>query len=178
MKDIVISRERDQLLAQTRQMQDYMNKFKEVDNVLVIKAYLALVEDYLTSVDENNKLLERLCQEISGRHDENDSIQYVDYNRIINSIVDLGSKIDVLLEKISGKEGLIASSNTFKKRQENKDTNTRYIKDLSTDQLIKDYRSQGCKLTQSLVDYYNKKFGITYGGLRKRLIDAGAWKKT
>lgn len=49
------------------------------------------------------------------------------------------------------------------------------IDGLNTQDIIADYQANGNSIPKSMVEKYNKAYGISYSGLRMRLVKAGAW---
>lgn len=54
--------------------------------------------------------------------------------------------------------------------------NNRYIAGLRTADLIKDYISNDYHITAEMKEKYRSEYGITYNGIRNRLIQADIWK--
>lgn len=90
-------------------------------------------------------------------------------------------KIDVLAEQNKAVLSLIeenAKTLAFhKKIRESKGSKSpNYIEGIDNSQLVKDYIAHGYKLSGEVADKYTSAYGITYGALRLRLINAGVWK--
>lgn len=90
------------------------------------------------------------------------------------------SKIDVLAEQNKAVLSLIeenAKTLAFhKKIRESKGAKSpNYIEGIDNTQLVQDYIQHGYNL-RAISDEYSEKYGITYGALRLRLINAGVWK--
>lgn len=91
------------------------------------------------------------------------------------------SKIDVLAEQNKAVLSLVeenAKTLAFHKRiRESKGSKSpNYIEGIDNSQLVKDYIAHGYKLSGEVADKYTSAYGITYGALRLRLINAGVWK--
>ena len=54
--------------------------------------------------------------------------------------------------------------------------NSRYIKGLRTADIIQDYIKNGYHITAEMKEKYKKEYGVTYNGIRNRLIQADIWK--
>lgn len=110
---------------------------------------------------------------------------YHKFNKIIVKNVELMSSYKELmvtlnktLETIDENAKLIASSkgNREKQRSATGSNSNRFIQELDTEELIKIYRENNNSIPKDIKDMYNRKYGITYNGLRERLIKAGVWK--
>ena len=90
------------------------------------------------------------------------------------------SKIDDLAEQNKAVLSLIAENAKtlafHKKIRESKGAKSpNYIEGIDNTQLVQDYIQHGYNL-RAISDEYSEKYGITYGALRLRLINAGVWK--
>ena len=54
--------------------------------------------------------------------------------------------------------------------------NSRYIKGLRTADIIQDYIKNDYHITAEMKEKYKKEYGVTYNGIRNRLIQADIWK--
>lgn len=89
-------------------------------------------------------------------------------------------KIDDLAEQNKAVLSLIAENAKtlafHKKIRESKGAKSpNYIEGIDNTQLVQDYINAGYNL-RAISDEYSEKYGITYGALRLRLINAGVWK--
>lgn len=90
------------------------------------------------------------------------------------------SKIDDLAEQNKAVLSLIAENAKtlafHKKIRESKGSKSpNYIEGIDNTQLVQDYINAGYNL-RAISEEYFEKYGITYGALRLRLINAGVWK--
>ena len=90
------------------------------------------------------------------------------------------SKIDTLAEQNKAVLSLVeenAKTLAFHKRiRESKGSKSpNYIEGIDNTQLVQDYIQHGYNL-RAISEEYSEKYGITYGALRLRLINAGVWK--
>jgi SMC interacting uncharacterized protein involved in chromosome segregation len=106
-------------------------------------------------------------------------------NRLKKEREQLESKVDTIvnqldnvLKEIEANAKLIASSKGNREKQRNATgvNSNRYIQELDTEELIRVYRENNNSIPKEVKDVYHRKYGITYGGLRERLIKAGVWK--
>lgn len=54
--------------------------------------------------------------------------------------------------------------------------NPRFIKEVKTNDLVRDYIENGYHITKAMRKHYKDTYGITYNCVRERLIKAGIWK--
>lgn len=96
------------------------------------------------------------------------------YNKQLSNSKDLADKIGDVVSLVEDN----ASSLSFSVRTKNSKgvKSPSYIKELDTHELVSKYIKADYKLTSEIVGEYQEKFGITYHGLRNRLIQAGVWK--
>lgn len=136
--------------------QTYYNRFntiinKDKDNDIVEK------------ILKENKVLSSALVEIIER-----------YSRQVGYTKDLAESINKVLNLIDDNASALEFSVRAKK---SKGVNSpSYIKELDTQELVSKYIKAGYKLTTEIASEYQEKFGITYNGLRNRLIQAGVWK--
>lgn len=136
--------------------QTYYNRFntiinKDKDNDIVEK------------ILKENKALSSALVEIIER-----------YSRQVGYTKDLAESINKVLNLIDDNASALEFSVRAKK---SKGVNSpSYIKELDTQELVSKYIKAGYKLTTEIASEYQEKFGITYNGLRNRLIQAGVWK--
>ena len=89
-------------------------------------------------------------------------------------------KIDDLAEQNKAVLSLIAeNAKTLSFNKKLKDSKGKqspnYIEGIDNTQLVQDYINAGYNL-RAISEEYSEKYGITYGALRLRLINAGVWK--
>lgn len=96
------------------------------------------------------------------------------YNKQLSNNKDLADKIGNMLSLIEDNAAKLSFSVRVKKSKGDKSPS--YIKELDTNELISRYIKADYKLTSEIAGDYQEKFGITYNGLRNRLIQAGVWK--
>ena len=54
--------------------------------------------------------------------------------------------------------------------------NPRYVKEVKTKDLVKEYIENGYHITKAMRKHYKDTYGITYNCIRERLIKEGIWK--
>jgi hypothetical protein len=110
---------------------------------------------------------------------------YHKFNKVLTKNVELmGSYRELMgtlnkaLETIDENAKLIASSKGNREKQRNAtgSNSNRYIQELDTEELIRVYKDNNFSIPKEVYDVYHRKYGITYNGLRERLIKAGVWK--
>lgn len=96
------------------------------------------------------------------------------YNKQLSNSKDLADKIGEVVSLVEDN----ASALSFSVRTKNSKgvKSPTYIQELDTHELVSRYIKADYKLTSEIVNEYKQKFGITYHGLRNRLIQAGVWK--
>lgn len=154
-------------------LNDYLDWYHEVDvqytqqndreTKLLTELENAKLENEKLTIELNNlqRKNEALLTALKKRNTD-DTLK--NFNILSSQLLDL---VDRNVKNIAFGER-IKNSKTF--------GSVTYIKDLDTDLLVKDYIAAGYKLTKELFKKYNDKYGITYHGLRLRLINAGVWK--
>jgi hypothetical protein len=87
-------------------------------------------------------------------------------------------QLDAVLKEIEANAKLIASSKGNREKQRNAvgANSNRYIQELDTEELIQVYKDNNFSIPKEVYGKYHRKYGITYNGLRERLIKAGVWK--
>ena len=95
----------------------------------------------------------------------------------LGDIKELVDTLERVLEIIDKNAKLIAASEGNREKQKHAvgTKSNRYIQELDTEELIKVYRENGNSIPKYVKEEYARKYGITYNGLRERLIKAGVW---
>ena len=165
------------------------NIIKRVDNeeLEVIQSYIA---DTFNTLDDWSKYYS-LFNTILVEKTENDTKEIARLKGIIESLEDEVSRLkddnrvdkvvkdlNKVLNTIEDNAKLIAGSKGNRAKQKNATgcNSNRYIQELDTEKLIKEYQDNNFSITKEIKAYYHRQYGITYNGLRERLIKAGAWK--
>lgn len=147
-------------------------------------------EAFQLSLDSQKKLSERNAQiEEKDKQIEELKRQVVELQKQIgyernkqsDMILNLQRSLDSLNKKNEAALNLVeenAKTLAFHKRiRESKGSKSpNYIEGIDNSQLVKDYIANGYKLSNELAKSYADNYGITYGALRLRLINAGVWK--
>lgn len=119
--------------------------------------------DLSNKIMKDNELLRSKLIELADR-----------YNKQLSNSKDLADKIGDVVSLVEDN----ASALSFSVRTKNSKgvKSPTYIQELDTHELVSRYIKADYKLTSEIVNEYKQKFGITYHGLRNRLIQAGVWK--
>lgn len=129
---------------------------------------IAVTKDVEKLEIENQKLKE----EIARLKSENYILQegYDSWN-------ELKDGINRQIQLVEDHKKLIAASagNREKQKHATGSNSNRFIQELDTEELIKVYRDNGYCIPKEVKNLYKRKYGITYNGLRERLIKAGVW---
>lgn len=96
------------------------------------------------------------------------------YNKQLSNSKDLADKIGEVVSLVEDNASALSFSVRTKNSKGSKSPS--YIQELDTNELVSKYIKADYKLTSEIVNEYKQKFGITYHGLRNRLIQAGVWK--
>ena len=133
----------------------YYHKF----NVILTNRLEELQRENVVLLAENNRLKEEREQ-------------------LENKIDIVLKQLDAVLKEIEANANLIASSkgNREKQRTATGSNSNRFIQELDTEQLIRVYKDNNFSIPKDVYGEYHRKYGITYNGLRERLIKAGVWK--
>lgn len=91
----------------------------------------------------------------------------------LDTIKEFNSLSSEMLNLVKDNVKSIAASVKMKDKSSD---NIRYIEGIDTNVLAEEYKNAGYKLTDEIVSKYNGKYGVTYHGLRNRLVTAGVWK--
>ena len=178
-----------------RAVEDLKNADNEIIN---LKAKLSTYEGLLREKDkyiaqlEQKQVEQNINNEIANINSKLDLIviDREQYNKLYQALKVIGTKysslgeikelVDTLervLETIDKNAKLIAASEGNREKQKHAvgTKSNRYIKELDTEELIKVYRENGNSIPKYAKEEYTRKYGITYNGLRERLIKAGVW---
>lgn len=161
---------------------------KNAENEIVsLKAKLSTYEGLLR---EKDKYIEQLVQKQVEDSSKSSIVNNEQYNKLYQALKVIGTKysslgdikelVDTLervLETINKNAKLIAASEGNREKQKHAvgTKSNRYIQELDTEELIKVYRKNGNSIPKYVKEEYARKYGITYNGLRERLIKAGVW---
>lgn len=142
--------------------EEYYNKFNSIINNKVDKLNednIRLTQDNKRLTQNNNKLIENNA-------------------KLIDRVDNIVSSLDNVLREIEDNAKLIAGSKGNRRKQANAVGNksNRFIQELDTEELIKIYKGNNYSIPKDVKEYYNRQYGITYNGLRERLIKAGVWR--
>lgn len=163
-------------------------ELKNAENEIIsLKAKLSTYDGLLREKDKYIAQLEQKQVEDSSK---SCTINNEQYNKLYQALKVIGTKysslgeikelVDTLervLETIDKNAKLIAASEGNREKQKHAvgTKSNRYIKELDTEELIKVYRENGNSIPKYVKEEYARKYGITYNGLRERLIKAGVW---
>lgn len=163
-------------------------ELKNAENEIIsLKAKLSTYEGLLR---EKDKYIEQLVQKQEEDSSKSSIVNNEQYNKLYQALKVIGTKysslgdikelVDTLervLETIDKNAKLIAASEGNREKQKHAvgTKSNRYIKELDTEELIKVYRENGNSIPKYVKEEYARKYGITYNGLRERLIKAGVW---
>lgn len=163
-------------------------ELKNAENEIIsLKAKLSTYEGLLR---EKDKYIEQLVQKQEEDSSKSSIVNNEQYNKLYQALKVIGTKysslgeikelVDTLervLETINKNAKLIAASEGNREKQKHAvgTKSNRYIQELDTEELIKVYRENGNSIPKYVKEEYARKYGITYNGLRERLIKAGVW---
>ena len=128
-----------------------------------------------------------LREKIKALEIENERLKRVKNNESVNVIAstvgipDLGELSDNIERVLSLVESNVKAVSTavYMKSEANKNTgnkSSRFISEIDTYKLIKDYTDNGYSITKEMLVWYKDRYNITYNGLRNRLINAKVWR--
>lgn len=163
-------------------------ELKNAENEIIsLKAKLSTYEGLLREKDKYIAQLEQKQVEDSSK---SCTINNEQYNKLYQALKVIGTKynslgeikelvdtLEKVLETINKNAKLIAASEGNREKQKHAvgTKSNRYIQELDTEELIKVYRENGNSIPKYVKEEYTRKCGITYNGLRERLIKAGVW---
>lgn len=125
-------------------------------------------------VEADSKEIQRLKGHIETLETEIERIRKEETNKVDKVVKTLQSTLDTINENaklIAGSKG-----NREKQRLAVGNNSNRFIQELDTVELVKVYRANNNSIPKAIKEEYYIKYGITYNGLRERLIKAGVWK--
>ena len=145
---------------------------------------LSYEKDFEETIRKSNEALSKNIED-SIRKDE-------ELRKLKDQLKEIQNKVDTLLiengrlkeqirgvnviDYISEKAEHLARSEAFMIRQTRQhpkgDKHVKYRQDVKIDDLVADYQSEGYKLTYKII----QKYGMTYQGLKVRLVEAGVWR--
>lgn len=167
-----------------RAVEDLKNAETEI---ISLKAKLSTYEGLLREKDKYIAQLEQKQVEYSSK---SSIVNNEQYNKLYQALKVIGTKysslgeikelvdtLEKVLETIDKNAKLIAASEGNREKQKHAvgTKSNRYIQELDTEELIKVYRENGNSIPKYVKEEYARKYGITYNGLRERLIKAGVW---
>lgn len=179
-----ISKYKGIVVGDSKASEDLKNAESEI---ISLKAKLSTYEGLLR---EKDKYIEQLVQKQAEDSSKSSIINNEQYNKLYQELKVIGTKysslgeikelVDTLervLETINKNAKLIAASEGNREKQKHAvgTKSNRYIQELDTEELIKVYRKNGNSIPKYVKEEYARKYGITYNGLRERLIKAGVW---
>ena len=152
-----------------------------------------IVAEYVYSVTEFEQYWTKYCnmfdlaveKEVASLTEERDKL-LIENNILKSHVQHLNIERDVVQQQIEhladvvkcidSNANLIAGSVGHRRKMANRATGEHSVKfdhSVDNEQLVKDYCTEGFKITQELLDKYPS---MTYDGLRKRLMGLGAWR--
>lgn len=185
-----------EIISLKGKLSTYSKLLKEKDNELVQIAQKQATEAVESrQISDNEQLLRDLNNintKISSLNTKIDTliVDKEQYDKLYNALrvvahryknlAGMSELIDTLqqtLETIEENSKLIASSKGNREKQKKAigENSNRYIQEIDTDELIRVYRENNYSIPKYVKDNYHRKYGITYNGLRERLIKAGVW---
>lgn len=136
---------------------DSQKKLSEID---------AQIEEKDKQIAEKDKTIANLRKQLEMEKQRADTA--------IRKIDDLAEQNKAVLSLIEENAKTLAFHKKIRESKGSKSPN--YIEGIDNSQLVKDYIAHGYKLSGEVADKYTSAYGITYGALRLRLINAGVWK--
>ena len=136
---------------------DSQKKLSEID---------AQIEEKDKQIAEKDKIIANLRKQLEMEKQRADTA--------IRKIDDLAEQNKAVLSLIAENAKTLAFHKKIRESKGSKSPN--YIEGIDNSQLVKDYIAHGYKLSGEVADKYTSAYGITYGALRLRLINAGVWK--
>lgn len=135
---------------------DSQKKLSEID---------AQIEEKDKQIAEKDKTIANLRKQLEMEKQRADTA--------IRKIDDLAEQNKAVLSLIAENAKTLAFHKKIRESKGAKSPN--YIEGIDNTQLVQDYINAGYNL-RAISDEYSEKYGITYGALRLRLINAGVWK--
>ena len=146
--------------------QEYYHRFNSIltDKAEADKAEIQELKNKVNNLLEaNKKLIE-------------DNVKLMnDNSKLMDKNVEL---LKESLDTISKNAKLIAASegNREKTKKAVGNNSNRFIQELDTEKLIEVYKGNNYSIPKEVKEFYFRNYGITYNGLRERLIKAGVWR--
>ena len=125
----------------------------------------AQIEQQNKQIAEKDKTIANLRKQLEMEKQRADTA--------IRKIDDLAEQNKAVLSLIAENAKTLAFHKKIRESKGSKSPN--YIEGIDNTQLVQDYINAGYNL-RAISDEYSEKYGITYGALRLRLINAGVWK--
>lgn len=152
----------------------YSKLLKEKDNELVQRD----LNSINTKISSLNTKIDTLIVNKEQYDKLYNALQIVAHR--YENLAGMNELIDTLkqtLETIEENSKLIASSKGNREKQKKAigEYSNRYIQEIDTEELIRIYKENDYSIPKYVKDEYKRKYGITYNGLRERLIKAGVW---
>lgn len=135
---------------------DSQKKLSEID---------AQIEEKDKQIAEKDKTIANLRKQLEMEKQRADTA--------IRKIDDLAEQNKAVLSLIAENAKTLAFHKKIRESKGSKSPN--YIEGIDNTQLVQDYINAGYNL-RAISEEYFEKYGITYGALRLRLINAGVWK--
>lgn len=135
---------------------DSQKKLSEID---------AQIEEKDKQIAEKDKTIANLRKQLEMEKQRADTA--------IRKIDDLAEQNKAVLSLIAENAKTLAFHKKIRESKGAKSPN--YIEGIDNTQLVQDYIQHGYNL-RAISEEYSEKYGITYGALRLRLINAGVWK--
>lgn len=157
-----VERLRDMVEDRNNATKEYISLTRENANVLKLKEEL----------EEKNKKLEELQSLLDNKEKQlNDERNRQD--ELFKMMEKLAVKNEATLSLIEENAKTLSFNKKLKDSKGKQSPN--YIEGIDNTQLVQDYINAGYNL-RAISEEYFEKYGITYGALRLRLINAGVWK--
>ena len=135
---------------------DSQKKLSEID---------AQIEEKDRQIADKDKTIANLRKQLEMEKQRADTA--------IRKIDDLAEQNKAVLSLIAENAKTLAFHKKIRESKGSKSPN--YIEGIDNTQLVQDYINAGYNL-RAISEEYSEKYGITYGALRLRLINAGVWK--
>lgn len=179
-----LQKETEEILTDIGQLfasfDDRLNELSEI--VIESETKSRLLADEVKQLEEEKRILEIRLQSLKSNTkyrieklmDTNKELieKESDFSRLENEWSELKDKIDNAISLIETHSKSIATSKNMKSGIGRGNR----IEGLDTEDIIKDYISNGMKITKEMREKYNREYGITYHGMMERLKKAGVWR--
>lgn len=172
--------QRDELNEELRVLREREEEFNsKINNLEIVNNELRTdIEDLERNINQAFINEEELNRIITEKDNEIEELKRIISSREENEETELVIEIRNMLGLIEKNATLIASSDGNRRKQKTAvgEKSNRFIQEIDTEELVRLYKESGYKLTNEIKEHYRLKTGITYNGLRARLINAGVWK--